>query len=211
MWQLLWYEGMRRPRGGADLRWLEHRRADDAESKAEGGSERSDGEHLMCKRHLRRLRFWHGFAVWLACGLTSAVLVTGSGAASAGESIFMTRTNGDLLKYCRSTVEAFHAVKNGRDVVPNNVNGTWNLATAIAGCQGFLEGFRDAMDVATRSNTSVGAFNLVCLPETVTTADLASAYVRWGEANGKKGDESASMGVYRAWRETWPCAKTVMQ
>jgi len=129
----------------------------------------------------------------------------------ASESIFMTRTNGDLLKYCRSTVEAFAAVQNGRDVVPDNVNGSWRLATAMAGCQGFLEGFRDAMDVATRSNTSVGAFNLVCLPERVTTVELASAYVQWAETNASKGHESASMGVYRAWRELWPCAKTVMQ
>lgn len=150
-------------------------------------------------------------AVWLACGLASALIAAVPSAAKAASSIFMTRTNGDLLKYCRSTVEAFDAVRNGRDVVPDNVNGSWSLATAMAGCQGFLEGFRDAMDVATRSNTSVGAFNLVCLPETVTTAELATAYVRWGAANKTKGDESASMGVYRAWREVWPCAKTVMQ
>lgn len=150
-------------------------------------------------------------AVWLACGLASALIAAVPSAANAASNIFMTRTNGDLLKYCRSTVEAFDAVRKGRDVVPDNVNGSWNLATAMAGCQGFLEGFRDAMDVATRSNTSVGAFNLVCLPETVTTAELAAAYVRWGEANETKGHESASMGVYRAWREVWPCAKTVMQ
>lgn len=169
------------------------------------------GEDLMFDKHLRRRGLSHDLAVWFACGLVSVVLAAGANSAYAADSIFMTRTNGDLLKYCRSTVEAYNASLKGRDVVPDNVNGSWKLATAMAGCQGFLEGFRDAMSVATRSNTSVGAFNLVCLPDTVTTVDLATAYVRWGDANVKKGDESASMGVYRAWRETWPCAKTVRQ
>jgi hypothetical protein len=145
---------------------------------------------------------------WFAGCLAAALLAPAQ--APAGE-LFMTRSNADLLKYCRTTVEAFDATKRGRNVVPADARGSWELATAVAGCQGFIEGFRDAMDAATRSNTSVGLFNLVCLPETANTADLASAYVQWVNANPAHLDKSASMGVYRAWRQAWPCAALVRQ
>jgi Rap1a immunity proteins len=127
------------------------------------------------------------------------------------DDIFMTRSNADLLKYCRITVQAFDAAKRGRNVVPNDLQGSWDLATAVAGCQGFIEGYRDAMDAATRSNTSVGLFNLVCVPETVNTFDMAAAYVQWGNANPGDMNKSASMGVYRAWRQAWPCSVIVSQ
>lgn len=132
-------------------------------------------------------------------------------ASPAAAEFFSTRTNTDLLRYCRSTVETFDAVSKGRDVSPSDVNTSWDLATAMAGCQGFLEGFRDAMDQATRSSTSVGLFHLVCLPDTVNTADMAAVYVQWGNSNPDKGAESASMGVYRALRDAWPCAVTSNQ
>lgn len=151
----------------------------------------------------------------LSLGRTLAGLAVAAlglaGALPAAADIFATRTNADLLKYCRSTVETFDAVAKGRDVVPKDVNGSWDLATAMAGCQGFLEGFRDAMDQSTRSTTAVGLFHLVCLPDTVNTANLAAVYVQWGNAHPDKGSESASMGVYRAWREAWPCSVTTSQ
>jgi len=148
-----------------------------------------------------------------AAALLAATLLVAAAPPQSAEAadIFMTRTNADLLKYCRVTVEAFDAAKRGVNVVPDDIQGTWDLATAIGGCQGFIEGYRDAMDAATRSNTSVGLFNLVCVPETVNTFDMASAYVQWGRANPGDMDKSAAMGVYRAWRQAWPCSVIVSQ
>lgn len=165
----------------------------------------------MLVTHARRTNRIRSTPHWLAACLAILCLTVAVDSVKAAENMLITRTNGDLLRYCRTTVDTFSAARNGRDVVPDTLEGSWDLAISMGVCQGFIEGYRDAMDVASRSNTSITLFNLVCLSDTTTTEELAAAFVSWANSNPLKDDESSSMGIYRAWRQAWPCSMIVQQ
>ncbi len=148
--------------------------------------------------------------------LAMLVLLAGLGlqpppARAATDGFFPTVTIGELLTHCASTVTAYAQTRGGEDVIPKNWQGSWDLGMTVGVCQGYIEGFWFASALVTKSGSAVSLFNLICLPEEATTEMLANAFVTWGRANPEKATESSATGVYRAWRETWPCSKIVQQ
>ena len=158
-------------------------------------------------------------AVWsigkLIGGLALVLLVAGvslsTTAAGAEEVPYSTLTNGDLLKHCKTTVKAYSATRNGKNSIPDTVSGSWNLGMTIGSCQGFIEGFWFASDLVAKSGNAVTLFNLVCLPDQVTTEKLIGSFVGWAETNPERAGEASATGVYRAWRTSWPCSTVIQQ
>lgn len=148
-------------------------------------------------------------------GLASVLLVAGASwlttAAGAEEVPYSTLTNGDLLKHCKATVKAYSATRNGENAIPDTVHGSWNLGMTVGSCQGFIEGFWFASDLVAKSGNAVTLFNLVCLPDQVTTEKLIGSFIGWAEANPERASEASATGVYRAWRTSWPCSTTIQQ
>jgi hypothetical protein len=148
---------------------------------------------------------------WLAALLLIVAASWLAVPARAQEVPYSTLTVGDLLKHCRATVNAYAAGRNGKDVVPDSIKGSWNLGMTVGTCQGFIEGFWFASDLIAKSGNAVTLFNLVCLPDQVTTEKLTGSFVKWAEANPQRAKEASSTGVYRAWRISWPCSTTIAQ
>ncbi len=131
--------------------------------------------------------------------------------ARAEAQTFSTLTTGDLLKHCKTTVDAYSATRNGKDVVPDSITGSWSLGMTVGTCQGFIEGFWFTSDLAAKSGNAVTLFNLVCLPDQVTTEKLINSFVAWAEANPEQTSDASVTGVYRAWRTIWPCSAAIQQ
>lgn len=82
-------------------------------------------------------------------------------------------------------------------------------------CTGYIKGFDD-MEILyasilagpNGSEKEVQKFSLYCLPDKTTNIQMTSVVVKYLKSHAKELNESASIAVAKAFRDSYPCPKT---
>ena len=99
---------------------------------------------------------------------------------------------GTLLTFCKKAVKSVDEDRSlsNQDVVDGSV------------CLGYLGGIRDALTMNYKGH---GDAPVMCLPQAVTTSQLARIYVKWAEANPEHLHEDQYTGVFMAFFPKYAC------